>query len=946
MGENNLNIRIKHRYDIEANWTKNNPVLLAGEVAYSSDKSGKYKIGDGTHKWSELSYAKADLVKNDVTTALGYTPPTSNTWRGIQNNLTSDSTTDSLAAAQGKALKSLIDGKLSLAGGTMTGSIKWNGSDSLPQFSGSPAYLVGIESFSDGGMMKWQSTANIKVGSASSADKAPWSGITGKPTSYPPSSHTHDNSTITSLDASKLFGTIDIARLPQGALERLIIVEDDTARFKLTTANVQLGDTVKVTKTDKMYYVVDENKLDSEAGYTVYAAGTAASVPWSGVTGKPTTYPPSSHTHSYLPLSGGTLTGVLTLMGNNYQDKFDTGALNLVNSDIYNVNSIKFADLCDTAAEGLQWYRDATHADSFWVKNGVMYFTPNRAWGATATDYTIMHSGNYTSWAAPKTHTHAKSEVGLGNVDNTADANKSVKYATSSGSATKLTTARAINGVNFDGTAPINITANPTENELVAKDLNSVTTPGIYFSGGSNTCTNKPSNVDAFGLIVFKTASGYTTQILVEGNTSAGKTWIRQYNTSAWSGWGYYYNTLFKPSKSDIGLGSVDNTADANKSVKYATSAGNATTATQLGTSAGNSTTPVYFSGGKPVALAYTIAKSVPSNAVFTDTIYSHPTATAYASGLYKITTNNLGHITSATAVTKTDITNLGIPGTNTTYSAFKGATSSAAGGTGLVPAPVAGDQLKFLRADGTWVIPTNTTYSVGTANYSGTTKLYTSTGSSTDGTMTQSAITSALNGKAASGHTHNYAGSSSAGGSANAAVKLATARKIGSASFDGTADITLTQMGVINPIELTRAEYEDLIANNKIDDNQYYNVIDDYDSDLLINDSSISTKYVYSSDKTEKTYSKKSTTSTVTLSASTWSGSSAPYSYTLSVNGVTATNVVEINYASSASDAAIEAYQGAGLKDGGQSTGRITLLATEKPTVNIPITIIVRNDL
>lgn len=32
------------------------------------------------------------------------------TWRGIQNNLTSDSTSDSLSAAQGKALKTLIDG--------------------------------------------------------------------------------------------------------------------------------------------------------------------------------------------------------------------------------------------------------------------------------------------------------------------------------------------------------------------------------------------------------------------------------------------------------------------------------------------------------------------------------------------------------------------------------------------------------------------------------------------------------------------------------------------------------------------------------------------------------------------------------------------------------------------------------------------------------------------
>ena len=40
-----------------------------------------------------------------------------NTWRGIQNNLTSDSTTDSLAAAQGKALKSLIDGKAATSHG-------------------------------------------------------------------------------------------------------------------------------------------------------------------------------------------------------------------------------------------------------------------------------------------------------------------------------------------------------------------------------------------------------------------------------------------------------------------------------------------------------------------------------------------------------------------------------------------------------------------------------------------------------------------------------------------------------------------------------------------------------------------------------------------------------------------------------------------------------------
>jgi len=471
MGEQNLNIRIKHKYDTEANWNKNNPVLLSGEIAITSDKFGKHKVGDGTHKWSELSYVKADLTKSDVISALGYTPPSSDTWRGIQDNLISSSTTESLSAAQGKILKELVDGK------------------------------------------------------------------------------------------------------------------------------------------------------------------------------------------------------------------------------------------------------------------------------------------------APSSHTHTKSEVGLGN---------------------------------------------------------------------------------------------------------------------------------------------VDNTADATKSVKYAISAGSASSAAALTSNAGSSTQPVYFSGGKPVACSYTLGKSVPADALFTD------------------------H----------------------TYGNMKGATSSSAGSAGLVPAPNIGDQLKFLRADGTWVIPTNTTYSVGTTSYSGTTKLYTSTGSATDGTMTQNAITTALNGKSATGHTHNYAGSSSAGGNANAAVKLATARKIGSASFDGTADITLSQMGVNVPVEITKADYLAKKKAGTLNANTYYNVIDEYDSANVINDSSVTANSAFSSTKSEKTYAKKSTLVTTTLTASKWTGSSAPYTYVLSVSGVTSSNIVEIDYASNASSAAIEAYQNAMLADGGQTTNQITIKATEKPTVDIPITIVIRNDL
>ena len=55
-------------------------------------------------------------------------------------------------------------------------------------------------------------------------------------------------------------------------------------------------------------------------------------------------------------------------------------------------------------------------------------------------------------------------------------------------------------------------------------------------------------------------------------------------------------------------------------------------------------------------------------------------------------------------------------------YEDFTGATSNAGGASGLVPAPSAGDNTKFLRGDGSWVVPTdtNTTYSAATTTTSG----------------------------------------------------------------------------------------------------------------------------------------------------------------------------------------------------------------------------------
>lgn len=82
---------------------------------------------------------------------------------------------------------------------------------------------------------------------------------------------------ITEVEADKITGTINIANLPQGALERCVVVADDDARFALTSGNVQTGDTVKVTSTGAMYFVKDDTKLSNEEGYEIYTAGSATS---------------------------------------------------------------------------------------------------------------------------------------------------------------------------------------------------------------------------------------------------------------------------------------------------------------------------------------------------------------------------------------------------------------------------------------------------------------------------------------------------------------------------------------------------------------------------------------------------------------------------------------------------------------------------------------------
>ena len=593
------------------------------------------------------------------------------------------------------------------------------------------------------------------------------------------------STTLSNFDASKITsGTIDIDRLPKAALERMVVVADDTARFKLTTATAQVGDTVKVTATNKMYLVKDDSKLNTEDGYEPYTASSASSVPWSGVTGKPSTFAPPTAAASTL---GGVKVGYTT-SGKNYKLQVDASGNAFVNVPWTDNNTTYNQATADTL--GLVKIGYTSSGKNYAVSldaNGKMYV--NVPWTDNNTTYTqatsdnlglvkIGYSANGKNYPVVLDGS-GKMYVNVPWTDtNTTYSNMGAATSSAAGKAGLVPApAAGAQGKYLRGDGTWQTPPSATYNNMGGATSSAAGTSGLVpapaagaqgkYLRGDGTWQTPPSAT--YNNMGGATSSAAGTSGLVPA-PAAGKqasflrgdgTWVVPTNT-----------TYAKANTSTLGLVMIGYAENGNNYPVKLDSSGKmyvnvpwTDTNTTYGVVGANGSTGLVKNGSTVIsASGYTACPIVSGVPYYKDTNTTYAKANTSTLGLvmigyaengnnYPVELDSSGKmyvnvpwtdtnttygvvgangstglvkngstVTSASGYTACPIVS-GVPyykDTNTTYVNMKAATASAAGAAGLVPAPAAGKQTSFLRGDGTWVVPTNTTYGLASTSANG----------------------------------------------------------------------------------------------------------------------------------------------------------------------------------------------------------------------------------